>query len=188
VQNNSSADWRIDPCGILGAARYLPSPNFDERPGGCSVDLLVVHNISLPPGEFGGPGIVDLFTNRLDPDAHPYFREIAGLRVSAHFLVRRDGELIQFVPCAKRAWHAGESAWRGRRGCNDFSVGVELEGTDHEPFTDEQYASLARLARALRAAYPIAECVGHADIATPSGRKTDPGPRFDWTRFRQLIA
>jgi N-acetyl-anhydromuramoyl-L-alanine amidase len=185
---NSSADWRIDPSGILAAARYLPSPNFDERPVGCGVNLLVVHNISLPPGEFGGPWIVDLFTNRLDPDAHPYFREIAGLRVSAHFLVRRDGELVQFVPCAKRAWHAGESAWRGRGRCNDFSVGVELEGTDHEPFTDEQYASLARLARALRAAYPIVECVGHADIAMPSGRKTDPGPRFDWTRFRQAIA
>jgi AmpD protein len=180
--------WRLDGSGVLPAARQVPSPNCDDRPAGCSVELLVVHNISLPPGEYGGPGIIELFTNRLDPDAHPYYRQIADQRVSSHFLVRRDGELIQFVPCARRAWHAGRSEWRGRTGCNDFSLGVELEGTDHEPFAETQYATLARLALALRAAYPIADCVGHSDIAMPPGRKTDPGRHFDWARFRRLAA
>ena len=163
----------------------VASPNHDARPRGATLDLLVIHSISLPPGEFGGPGIEQLFTNRLDPGAHPYFRAIAGLRVSAHFLIRRDGALIQFVACGKRAWHAGVSAWRGRERCNDFSIGVELEGADDRAFEDAQYAQLVTLTRALRARYPIADIAGHADIAP--GRKTDPGPRFDWAHYRARI-
>jgi AmpD protein len=179
--------WKLDVSGLLSPAAYVPSPNCDDRPGGATIELLVIHNISLPPGEFGGPGIVELFTNRLDPSAHPYYREIQGHKVSSHFLIRRDGELIQFVPCSRRAWQAGQSEWRGRSRCNDFSVGVELEGADDRPFTDSQYAVLADLARALKRAYPIKDCVGHSDIATPPGRKTDPGPHFDWARFRKSI-
>ena len=179
--------WKLDASGLLSAAAHEPSQNCDDRPGGANIELLVIHNISLPPGEFGGPGIVELFTNRLDPRAHPYYREIQGRKVSSHFLIRRDGELIQFVPCARRAWHAGQSEWRGRSRCNDFSVGVELEGADDQPFADTQYAVLADLTRALKRAYPIQDCVGHSDIATPPGRRTDPGPHFDWARFRRLI-
>lgn len=174
-----------DPRGIFGVARQIPSPNRDSRPAGAEIELLVVHNISLPPGEFGGSGIIELFTNRLDPGAHPYYREIKDLKVSSHFLIRRDGELIQFVPCGDRAWHAGQSRWRDRSRCNDFSVGVELEGADDKPFADVQYVMLADLTRALRRAYPIQDCVGHSDIAP--GRKTDPGPYFDWVYFRRLI-
>ena len=176
---------QLDTDGVAAGIRFLPSPNCDERPAGVALELLVVHNISLPPGEFGGDGIIDLFMNRLDPSAHPYYATIAQLRVSAHFLVRRDGELIQFVPCAKRAWHAGESAWRGRLRCNDFSVGVELEGADDQPFADIQYAELAPLITALQRAYGALEIVGHSDIAP--ARKTDPGPCFDWQRLRRLI-
>ncbi|HEV8645192.1 MAG TPA: 1,6-anhydro-N-acetylmuramyl-L-alanine amidase AmpD [Burkholderiales bacterium] len=179
--------WKLDASGLLSATAYVPSPNCDERPGGASIELLVIHNISLPPGEFGGPGIVELFTNRLDPRAHPYYREIQGIKVSSHFLIRRDGEMMQFVPCVRRAWHAGQSEWRGRSRCNDFSVGVELEGADDKPFADSQYAVLADLTRVLRRAYPIKDCVGHSDIATPPGRKTDPGPHFDWARFRAML-
>lgn len=179
--------WKLDASGLLSAAAYVPSPNCDDRPGGATIELLIVHSISLPPGEFGGPGIVELFTNRLDPRAHPYYREIHDHKVSSHFLIRRDGELIQFVPCARRAWHAGQSGWRGRNRCNDFSVGVELEGVDDQAFADSQYAVLADLARTLKRAYPIQDCVGHSDIATPPGRKTDPGPYFDWARFRKSI-
>jgi len=175
----------VDPSGLVAQIRYIHSPNCDERPAGTAIDLLVVHSISLPPGEFGGPGIVDLFTNRLDPAAHPYYREIAGLRVSAHFLIRRDGEFIQFVPCGKRAWHAGESTWRGRDRCNDFSIGIELEGTDKDPFADVQYQRLAHLTDTLQKAYALADIVGHSDIAPV--RKTDPGPYFDWPRFRDLL-
>ncbi|MEO8156371.1 MAG: 1,6-anhydro-N-acetylmuramyl-L-alanine amidase AmpD [Betaproteobacteria bacterium] len=179
--------WHLDDAGLLSAAHFIASPNFDERPAGSAVDLLVVHNISLPPGQFGGPGIVDLFTNRLDPNAHPYYRQIADFRVSSHFLIRRDGSLIQFVPCTLRAWHAGQSTWRGRGRCNDFSIGVELEGADDQPFADQQYATLAALAIPLLAKYPIQDCVGHSDIAMPPGRKTDPGPHFDWVRLRALM-
>ncbi len=179
--------WKLDASGLLSAAAYVFSPNCDERPGGASIELLVVHSISLPPGEFGGPGIVELFTNRLDPSAHPYYREIHRHKVSSHFLIRRDGELLQFVPCARRAWHAGQSDWRGRSRCNDFSVGVELEGADDQPFADSQYEVLANLTGALKRAYPIQDCVGHSDIATPPGRKTDPGPHFDWARFRAML-
>jgi AmpD protein len=164
----------------------MPSPNCDARPHDAAVTLLVLHNISLPPGKFGGKAVVELFTNRLDPAAHPYYATIAKLRVSAHFLIRRDGELIQFVPCALRAWHAGASRWRGRAACNDFSIGVELEGTDELAYESAQYATLARLTRALRRRYPIAEAVGHRDIAPR--RKTDPGPAFDWVRYRRSIA
>ena len=175
----------VDRAGIVRAAAQVPSPNCDDRPEGTAVILLVVHGISLPPGQFGGPGIVELFTNRLDPAADPYYRTVANIKVSAHFLIRRDGGLTQFVPCVKRAWHAGTSSWRGRADCNDFSVGVELEGTDDVPYEAAQYMMLARLARALRRRYPIAEVAGHSDVAP--GRKTDPGPAFDWPRFRRLI-
>jgi AmpD protein len=176
---------RIESDGLVRGARIIASPNCDARPAGCAIDLLVVHHISLPPGEFGGPGIIELFTNRLDPQAHPFYAAIAGNAVSAHFLVRRDGELTQFVPCGKRAWHAGESSWKGRGRCNDFSIGVELEGTGEVPFTDAQYGRLAELTRALQARYPIADIVGHSDIAP--GRKSDPGPSFDWARYRAML-
>jgi AmpD protein len=177
----------LDDAGLLPAARYIPSPNFDARPDGSLIELLVIHNISLPPGQFGGPGIIELFTNQLDPNAHPYYRQIADARVSSHFLIRRDGELIQFVSAIRRAWHAGQSEWHGRVRCNDFSIGVELEGADDQAFADGQYATLARLVPVLRRKYPIQDCVGHSDIASPSGRKTDPGPHFSWTRLRGLI-
>jgi AmpD protein len=181
------AIWGLDD-GLLDAARQIPSPNFDARPHGSDIELLVIHSISLPPGHFGGDAVIRFFTNRLDPAEHPYFRKIAGLKVSAHFFIRRDGELIQFVPCAGRAWHAGESQWRGRGRCNDFSIGVELEGADDVAFSDAQYEVLGRLTRALKKAYPIVDIVGHSDIAVPAGRKTDPGPFFDWPRFRETIA
>ena len=176
----------VDRAGSIHAARQIASPNCDARRGDAEITLLVVHNISLPPGKFGGDGIIRLFTNQLDPAGHPYYARIAKLRVSAHFLIRRDGSLIQFVPCALRAWHAGVSSWRGHKGCNDFSIGVELEGTNELPYESAQYATLARLTRALRRRYPIAEAVGHQDIAP--GRKTDPGPAFDWARYRQSTA
>ena len=171
-----------DAAGWLPDARRVPSPNFDERPEHEPIRLIVIHAISLPPGEFGGPEIIQLFTNCLDPGAHAYFREIQNLRVSAHFLVRRDGELIQFVPCSGRAWHAGISNWIGRENCNDFSIGIELEGCDELPFEDAQYLALNRLLADLRRRFSIEAVVGHSDIAP--GRKTDPGPCFDWHRVR----
>ena len=175
----------VDGAGMCSGAQWLPSPHCDERPGEARVELLVIHNISLPPGEFGGPWISDLFLDRLQSAAHPYFAEIAGVRVSSHFLVRRDGEVIQYVPCGLRAWHAGASSWKGCERCNDFSVGIELEGTDELPFTDAQYESLADLTRALFARYGELELAGHSDIAP--GRKTDPGPWFDWARYRASL-
>jgi AmpD protein len=171
--------------GLIEGAQFIASPNCDERPAGAAIELIVIHAISLPPGEFGGSGIIELFTNRLDPARHPYYASIADLRVSAHFLIRRDGALIQFVPCSLRAWHAGASMWQGRGRCNDFSLGIELEGSDAVPFEDAQYDQLAALTRALRAAYPIRDFVGHCDIAP--GRKTDPGPHFDGARYRALM-
>lgn len=174
------AAMRVDDSGLLSGCEYIPSPNCDERPAG-AIELLVIHNISLPPGEFGGDAVQRLFTNTLDPNAHPYYAAIAGLKVSAHFFVRRDGHIIQFVPCLMRAWHAGESCWQGTTRCNDFSLGIELEGTDAVPFTEAQYAALKRLTMALRAAYPIRGIAGHSDIAPR--RKTDPGPHFDWANF-----
>ena len=178
---------KLGPDGRLAPCRFVASPNHDERAAGVDATLLVVHSISLPPGKYGGDAIERLFTNRLDPSAHPYFREIEGLRVSSHFLVRRDGELVQFVPVERRAWHAGESRWRGRARCNDFSIGVELEGTDDNPFEAAQYTTLAGLIRALRARLPLHALAAHSDIAP--GRKTDPGPGFDWARlFADLAA
>jgi len=174
----------IDGRGWARGAVRVPSPNHDARPPGVVPTLVVVHGISLPPGEFGGDGIVKLFTNALDPAAHPYYAAIAHLRVSAHFLVRRDGALVQFVSCDERAWHAGVSAWRGRERCNDFSLGIELEGADDVPYTARQYARLAALLRALARRYPLDAAVGHSDVAP--GRKTDPGPAFDWTRLARL--
>ena len=161
------------------------SPHFDDRPGGEKVSLLVIHSISLPPGEFGGNWIDDLFMGTLDPAAHPYFAEIEGLKVSAHFLIRRDGTLVQYVPTDKRAWHAGASSWKGREKCNDFSIGVELEGADDVPFAEPQYETLARLTRDLQARYGKLDFAGHSDVAP--GRKTDPGPWFDWPRFRVSV-
>ncbi len=172
--------------GWLEHARRIASPNFDARPAGMPVELLVVHNISLPPHQFGGEAVIDLFLNRLDLDAHPFYAAwLRDVRVCAHIYIRRDGELIQFVSCDDRAWHAGVSEWRGRGRCNDFSIGIELEGSDLVPFRDAQYATLAAVARELQAHYPIAQIVGHSDIAP--GRKSDPGPFFDWDRFRSLL-
>jgi len=164
---------------------FRESPHFDERPDDVRISLLVIHNISLPPGEFGGDWIDDLFMGRLDPDAHPYFRDIAGLKVSAHYLIRRDGTLIQYVDPAKRAWHAGVSSWNGVERCNDFSIGVEMEGADDVPFAEPQYEALAQLVKDLEFRYGKLDLAGHSDIAP--GRKTDPGPWFDWERFRASV-
>lgn len=161
------------------------SPHFDDRPEGERISLLVIHNISLPPGEYGGDWIDDLFMGCLDPAAHPYFQDIAGLRVSAHYLIRRDGTLIQYVEPEKRAWHAGVSSWQGRERCNDFSIGVELEGSDDVPFAEPQYDTLVALAKNLAERFGPMDCTGHSDIAP--GRKTDPGPWFDWERFRAAL-
>jgi N-acetyl-anhydromuramoyl-L-alanine amidase len=174
--------------GLLAGVRQVLSPHCDARPPGVVPTLLVVHGISLPPGEFGGPWIDRLFTGTLPPEAHPYFRSIEGLRASAHAVIRRDGQIVQYVPFTERAWHAGQSEYRGRTGCNDFSIGIELEGTDDTPYTDEQYRQLAALAAALLAAYPslgAEHIVGHSDVAP--ARKTDPGPSFDWPRLRSLL-
>ena len=170
--------------GWFDAARRVESPNCDQRPLGDSISLIVVHAISLPPAQFGSDDIVRLFTNSLDPDAHPYFAQISTVRVSAHFLIRRDGELIQFVSCDQRAWHAGISCWQGRERCNDFSIGIELEGGDEQSFEDVQYERLIALVDVLRASYPISAVVGHCDIAP--GRKSDPGPCFEWQRLAPL--
>jgi AmpD protein len=173
--------FQIDGEGWADGAVRLPSPNFDQRPAGAAIFLLVIHNISLPPAQFGGPFIADLFLNRLDYDADPYFAQLKPLRVSAHFLIRRDGTVMQFVSANARAWHAGESSFDGRERCNDFSIGIELEGTDFQPFEAGQYASLVSLTMALRTAYPLLHIVGHEHIAP--GRKTDPGPFFSWTEY-----
>lgn len=171
----------IDAAGLLDSAQFIASPNCDERPAGTEISLLVIHNISLPPDEFGGDGVIELFTNHIAPQAHPYYQTLQGLKVSAHFFIRRDGAIIQFVPCIKRAWHAGVSQWQGRERCNDFSIGIELEGNDITPFTDAQYTALAALTQRLCDRYPIKDIAGHSDIAP--GRKTDPGPCFDWRRY-----
>jgi N-acetyl-anhydromuramoyl-L-alanine amidase len=180
----------VDPdSGLLEGARQVPSPNFDARPSGMAMDLIVVHGISLPPGEFGGPWIDRLFTNLLPADAHPYFAEVAGLKVSSHLCIRRDGNVTQYVKFHERAWHAGQSNWEGRPACNDFSIGVELEGTDTVPYDPRQYEALAGLVAALCRAYPELSpdrLVGHSDVSP--GRKTDPGPAFDWAHARRLIA
>ena len=183
AQRTARYDVETD-AGIIHPAVQCPSPNQDERPDGASPELVIIHGISLPPGEFGGPFIEALFTNRLDPDEHPYFREIVSLRVSSHLLIRRRGELIQFVPLHRRAWHAGDSFFRGRDCCNDFSIGIELEGTDDVPYTDMQYETLSQVLSELMSAYPDISpytIAGHCDVAP--GRKTDPGPAFDWLRL-----
>lgn len=175
--------------GWLDGVRRVVSPNCDARPDPDDISLLVIHGISLPPGRFGGPWIDALFTNTLDPEADPFFREIAGLRVSAHLCIRRDGSVTQYVPLQQRAWHAGVSRFEGRERCNDFSIGIELEGTDLRPYTQRQYLRLARIAAQVIRCYPAitaSRVVGHSDIAP--GRKTDPGSAFDWARFRALLA
>ena len=172
---------RLGADGWMQGARRVPSPNRDERPAGAGISLLLVHAISLPPGEYGGDAIERLFTNRLEPGAHPYFQEVFSLKVSSHFLVRRDGEAVQFVPVHERAWHAGASSWRGRARCNDFSVGVELEGSEEEAFAPVQYSTLVALARGLMGALPLRDIAAHSEVAP--GRKTDPGAHFDWARL-----
>ena len=174
--------------GWIREARHVPSPNCEPRPDACVPELLVIHNISLPPGCYGGDCIERFFTNCLDWDEHPFFDEIRGVEVSAHLLVRRCGELVQFVSLNERAWHAGQSCYRGRENCNDFSIGIELEGSDEEPYTDAQYATLQAVTELLLAHYPSMTTdaiAGHSDIAP--GRKTDPGPAFDWDRYKRSM-
>ena len=174
--------------GLIEGVRFVCSPNHDARPPGGVVDVLVIHAISLPPAQFGGPDIERLFCNTLDCRNHPFYRELEGLKVSAHVLIRRDGEIVQFVPLHARAWHAGESCCEGRMRVNDFSIGIELEGTDEQPFEDAQYQALSVVTRAIMHAYPAitpARIFGHADVAP--GRKTDPGPFFDWERYRRAL-
>ncbi|MDH5436757.1 MAG: 1,6-anhydro-N-acetylmuramyl-L-alanine amidase AmpD [Gammaproteobacteria bacterium] len=175
--------------GLLAEARFVPSPNYDDRPEEEGINLVVIHGISLPPGEFGGNWIDDFFSNQLDPDAHEYFREIGDIQVSSHLLIRRDGEIVQYVPFNKRAWHAGQSSFDGHERCNDFSIGIELEGTDDIPYEYVQYEKLAQVITELKQAYPDISnerIVGHSDIAP--GRKTDPGPAFDWQHlFQQMV-
>lgn len=174
--------------GWLQQARKVSSVNCSPRPPGCDPELLVIHNISLPPGCYGGDCIERLFTNCLDWDEHPFFEEIRDIEVSAHLLIQRDGQLLQFVNLLQRAWHAGQSCYQGRENCNDFSIGVELEGTDEDPYTDAQYAILAAVTVALVDYFPtmdVSRIVGHSDIAP--GRKTDPGPAFDWQRYRSEL-
>ncbi len=181
---------RVDPVShLIVGVRYVPSPNFDERPAGTQLSLIVVHNISLPPNEFGGTYIEQLFTNQLDPNDHPYFAKIADKKVSAHILIRRNGSMVQFVPFNMRAWHAGESNYKGKPRSNDYSIGIELEGADEIPYELEQYAVLASLVDSLRMAYPSLtkeNLAGHSDIAP--GRKSDPGLAFNWKKFRDLLA
>ncbi|KPQ01139.1 1,6-anhydro-N-acetylmuramyl-L-alanine amidase AmpD [Marinobacter sp. HL-58] len=174
--------------GRVATARWCPSPNFGLRPEGSGISLLVVHNISLPPGQFGGDAIERFFCNQLEASGHPYFEMIAGMKVSSHLLIRRDGSPVQFVSLLDRAWHAGRSCFQGEEECNDFSIGIELEGTDDIPYTPAQYRALAELSRLIMAAWPDItpdRITGHSDIAP--GRKTDPGPAFDWSRYRKLL-
>ena len=173
---------------LLLEAQYEPSPNFGERPDPSDIDLLVIHNISLPPGQFGTRAVSDFFTNQLDVEAHPYFQTIADLKVSSHLFIERDGSIVQFVPFNKRAWHAGQSCFQGRSNCNDFSIGIELEGTDDVPYDDRQYEALAAVTQSLVSYYPKINkdrITGHENIAP--GRKTDPGPSFSWDYFRSRL-
>lgn len=179
---------RVDTStGWVSGIRHCPSPNYNQRPHG-EISLLVIHNISLPPGQFGTGKVQAFFGNQLVVDEHPYFAEICHLQVSAHFLIERDGAVTQFVSCLDRAWHAGVSQFQGRDNCNDFSLGIELEGTDEQPYTDQQYQALIELTERLRQAWPaitVERICGHCDIAP--GRKTDPGPAFDWARLRAAL-
>ena len=172
---------QIDASGFLDTTQFIASPNFDERPLGTEITLLVIHNISLPPNEFMGEGVIELFTNQINPEDHPYYLSLQGLKVSTHFFIRRNGTTIQFVSCNDRAWHAGVSSWQGKDRCNDYSIGIELEGSDITPFADAQYAALIALTNCLCGSYPIKHIVGHSDIAPD--RKTDPGPYFDWKKL-----
>jgi AmpD protein len=181
----TAAAFNINADGWCEGAAWLPSPNCDARPADAAINLLLVHNISLPPDQFGGPYIADLFANRLDYEAHPYFEQLRPLRVSAHFLIGRDGSLTQFVSTAARAWHAGVSTFAGRERCNDFSIGIEIEGSDFQPFEDAQYRTLAKLTEALLDRYRITDLAGHEHVAP--GRKTDPGPYFDWVRYGESL-
>jgi len=178
-------NYTVSPgAGLIRPGTQCPSPNQDDRPAGMEPDLIIIHSISLPPGKFGGPQVQELFTNCLDWDAHPYFGEIRGLKVSAHLLIRRDGDLLQFVPFGRRAWHAGESSFRGRSCCNDYSIGIELEGDEETPYTDAQYSHLTAVITAIRECYPditVRHIAGHCDVSP--GRKSDPGPAFDWLRL-----
>ena len=178
--------WSLNTqTGLIDGIEQCLSPNHDDRPDDTLISLLVIHNISLPPRVFTGHAVYDFFMNQLNWTQDPYFNEIKGVKVSAHFFIRRDGHIIQFVPCTKRAWHAGRSSFNGREKCNDFSIGIELEGADDIEYTDVQYQKLAKLIRLLEAHYPITDRTGHRDIAP--GRKTDPGPAFDWQKLTLLI-
>ncbi len=189
------SDDHSDPASLPGPldwaqgwhpqARQVPSPNFGPRPAGAPIDLVVIHSISLPPGQYGGPEIEQLFTNKLDWQAHPYFQQIMGAEVSAHFVIRRDGELLQFVSVLDRAWHAGRSSWQGRDNCNDYSVGIELEGLEGETFEPAQYRTLKDLLQTLQTLWPITHIAGHEHIAP--GRKKDPGPGFDWAALHDAL-
>jgi N-acetyl-anhydromuramoyl-L-alanine amidase len=184
MKKSSINQLTIDKKGFAKGAIQIASPNFDMRPDNSAIDMIVIHNISLPPNQYGGSGIVELFTNKLNPNEHPYYAEIYTAKVSSHFLIRRDGELIQFVSCLQRAWHAGVSNWQGRERCNDFSVGIELEGCDIEAFEDTQYCTLIAIIKSLKKNYPIQHIVGHSEIAPL--RKTDPGPYFNWNKLSTL--
>jgi AmpD protein len=176
--------YAINAIGLALKAQFIASPNYDARPaqsGDSAICLIVIHNISLPPGQYGGNGIVELFSNQLNPNEHPYYADIYTQKVSSHFLIRRHGELLQFVSCLDRAWHAGISSWQGRERCNDFSIGIELEGSDFDAFESAQYQTLQLLITELKQCYPIQAIVGHSDIAPE--RKTDPGPYFDWHKI-----
>ena len=173
---------QINSNGICSEAKFIASPNIDARPNPEDISLIVIHNISLPPNQYGGNGVIELFTNQLNPDEHPYYAEIGHLKVSSHFFIRRDGELIQFASCNDRAWHAGTSNWQGRERCNDFSIGIELEGSDFEAFEPMQYETLESLITSIKTRYPIEAITGHSDISP--GRKTDPGPYFNWSRIK----
>lgn len=182
----TATDAALWDAGWYRFARRLASPNFGPRPEGAAIDLVVVHSISLPPGVYGGDEVQRLFTNTLDWDAHPYFKSIEGMEVSSHFYIRRGGELWQFVSCDDRAWHAGASSWEGRESCNDFSIGIELEGLEGDAFEPEQYECLAALVAGIGQAYPIRHVAGHEHVAP--GRKSDPGPGFDWQALRDQLA
>jgi N-acetyl-anhydromuramoyl-L-alanine amidase len=171
--------------GWFSGVRRVMSPNYDARPSHMPIRLLIIHSISLPPDEFGGDDVRRLFTNTLNPEDHPYYEQLRGLKVSSHFFIRRNGEIVQFVSCLHRAWHAGQSLWQGRTRCNDFSIGIEMEGSDFVPFDELQYRSLAKLTRRLQRAYRFSGIVGHEDVAP--GRKTDPGPFFDWERYLKSL-
>ena len=180
-QKLKSNTLQLNTQGYIESATQINSPNYDARPDNATIDLIVIHNISLPPNKYGGAGVMQLFTNQLNPNEHAYYAEIYTRKVSSHFFIRRNGELMQFVSCLQRAWHAGISNWQSRERCNDFSVGIELEGSDFEAFKAAQYKTLKQLIATLKTTYAIQDIVGHSDIA--AGRKTDPGPFFNWQKI-----